>query len=590
MRAWLSGIDGSGSRAVWILFEGGLGGGLSLCSLILNDESGILEVAGGPITRKRLERELESLREHQKLPWVDSDPARAGRLVAEALDLHARLGTEPPPEFSRWRRVFSATAASTLADPPSPAPAEIDGALLDRSAELADLPELGGWFVEPALVQEDALALLQARESRLIVSDQIKAEREAAIIEGVIERLFTADARRRWAHRLGEMALIFEATGRDEPAAMARGRRGGARRRGSAGARDPARARPRAPRPRDGRRGRPGPREALRRDPRGGAARALVIPGLRVGHVTDPVGLTGVTVLLPDRPAVGGVDIRGWAVGIHGLEFLDPRHLVPTLDGVVLAGGSAFGLEAIWGVMQWLEERGVGFATSQTVVPHVAGAILYDLGVGDHRARPDRAMGYAAAAAARPGPVAEGNVGAGTGATVGKLRGAACAMKGGLGCATGALGDVAVGALVAVNAVGDVRDPETGRLIAGTRNAADGRLLIDTAAALAAGAPAAALPARQHDDRRGRHDGGARQGGSHPSRPARHGRIRPRAVPASSPVGRRRAVRALDRRRPRRPPRSRRRRGPRRLSRHRPGGHDGHVAPGPPLRPRPAER
>jgi hypothetical protein len=221
VRAWLSGIDGSGSRAVWILFEGGLGGGLSLCSLILNDESGILEVAGGPITRKRLERELDSLREHQKLPWVDSDPARAGRLVAEALDLHARLGTEPPPDFARWRRVFSATAAATLPAPPSPAPTEIDGALLDRSAELADLPELGGWFVEPALVQEDALALLQARESRLIVSDQIKAEREAAIIEGVIDRLFTADARRRWANRLGEMTLIFEATRRNEPAAMA---------------------------------------------------------------------------------------------------------------------------------------------------------------------------------------------------------------------------------------------------------------------------------------------------------------------------------------------------------------------------------
>ena len=195
------------------------------------------------------------------------------------------------------------------------------------------------------------------------------------------------------------------------------------------------------------------------------------------------------TVVLPDRPAVGGVEIRGWAVGIHGLEFLDPRHLVPTLDGIVLAGGSAFGLEAIWGVMQWLEERGTGFATRHTVVPHVAGAILYDLGVGDHRARPDRAMGHAAAAAARPGPVEEGNVGAGTGATVGKLRGVACAMKGGLGCATAEMGGVAVGALVAVNAVGDVRDPETGRLIAGTRDAPDGRRLIDTAAALAAGAP-----------------------------------------------------------------------------------------------------
>jgi len=218
-----------------------------------------------------------------------------------------------------------------------------------------------------------------------------------------------------------------------------------------------------------------------------------MIPGLRVGHVTDAVGLTGCTVILSDAPAVGGVEIRGWAAGVHGLDFLDPRHLVPTLDGVVLAGGSAFGLEAIWGVMQYLEERGVGFHTSQTVVPHVAGAILYDLGVGDPRARPDRAMGYRAAAAARPGPVEEGNVGAGTGATVGKLGGVARATKGGLGCAVGELDGVHLGAIMAVNAVGDVRDPETGRLIAGARDAADGRRLIDTAAALAAGVPAPAF-------------------------------------------------------------------------------------------------
>jgi len=213
-----------------------------------------------------------------------------------------------------------------------------------------------------------------------------------------------------------------------------------------------------------------------------------VIPGLRVGHVTDAVGLTGCTVILSDAPAVGGVEIRGWAAGVHGLEFLDPRHLVPTLDGVVLAGGSAFGLEAIWGVMRHLEERGVGFPTSQTVVPHVAGAILYDLGLGDPSARPDRAMGHRAAAAARPGPVAEGNVGAGTGASVGKLHGIPRATKGGLGCAVLERDSVHVGALMAVNAVGDVRDPDTGRLIAGTRDAADGRRLIDTAAALAAGA------------------------------------------------------------------------------------------------------
>jgi L-aminopeptidase/D-esterase-like protein len=122
------------------------------------------------------------------------------------------------------------------------------------------------------------------------------------------------------------------------------------------------------------------------------------------------------------------------------------------------------------------------------VVPHVAGAILYDLGLGDPSARPDRAMGHRAAAAARPGPVAEGNVGAGTGASVGKLHGIPRATKGGLGCAVLERDGVHVGALMAVNAVGDVRDPDTGRLIAGTRDAADGRRLIDTAAALAAGA------------------------------------------------------------------------------------------------------
>jgi L-aminopeptidase/D-esterase-like protein len=213
-----------------------------------------------------------------------------------------------------------------------------------------------------------------------------------------------------------------------------------------------------------------------------------VIPGVRVGHVTDAIGLTGCTAILVDRPAVGGVEIPGRAAGVHGLEFLDARHLVPTMDGVVLAGGSAFGLEAIWGVMQYLEERGVGFKTTQTTVPHVAGAIIYDLGVGDRRARPDRAMGYRAAAAAAAGPVAQGSVGAGTGATVGKLYGLARAMRGGLGVAVTDAGGAAVGALVVVNAAGDVRDPETRRLIAGTRDSPDGRALIDTAAALAAGA------------------------------------------------------------------------------------------------------
>jgi len=216
-RAWLSGIDGTGSRAVWILFEGGLGGQLSLCSLILNDQAGILEAAGGAITRKRLETELRGLREHQKLPWVDSDPTRACALVAEALALHARVATEPPPEFSRWRRLF------TVGGPPSDAPptAAVDSALLDRSAEILELSELAGWFVDPESIHEDTVALLQVRESRLVVSEQIKAEREAAIVDAVIDKEFGPEARRRWARRLAEMASIFRATGREEPARLA---------------------------------------------------------------------------------------------------------------------------------------------------------------------------------------------------------------------------------------------------------------------------------------------------------------------------------------------------------------------------------
>ena len=213
-----------------------------------------------------------------------------------------------------------------------------------------------------------------------------------------------------------------------------------------------------------------------------------MIGGVRVGHATDLRALTGCTVILPDRPAVGGVEIRGWAAGVHGLEFLDPRHLVPHVDAVVLAGGSAYGLEAIWGVMQYLEERGVGFPVTRTVVPHVAGAILFDLGIGDHRVRPDRAMGYAAAQAARAGACEEGNVGAGTGATVGKLHKLERAMRGGLGCAVVEGAGFVTAAIMAVNAVGDVRDAESGRLVAGARDAA-GERLVDTAAALAAGAP-----------------------------------------------------------------------------------------------------
>jgi L-aminopeptidase/D-esterase-like protein len=211
------------------------------------------------------------------------------------------------------------------------------------------------------------------------------------------------------------------------------------------------------------------------------------VVGVRVGHADDPVGLTGVTVVLCDRPATCGVELRGGANDVLGLDYLDPRHLVPTVNGVLLGGGSRFGGEAVWGVMRWLEERGVGFAAGPSVVPHVPGAFLFDLNVGDGRARPTREMGYAAAARAAAGPVEEGSVGAGTGASVGKLYGLPRAMRGGIGTASGRVDGLVVGALVAVNAVGDVRDVESGHLIAGARDAPDGRRLVDSARALRAG-------------------------------------------------------------------------------------------------------
>jgi L-aminopeptidase/D-esterase-like protein len=214
------------------------------------------------------------------------------------------------------------------------------------------------------------------------------------------------------------------------------------------------------------------------------------VPGVRVGHASDPVGLTGVTVVLCDTPAVAGVELRGWANDVVGLDYLDPRHLVGTVNGVVLGGGSRFGGESIWGVLRWLEARGRGYAAGPTVVPHVPGAFLFDLNVGDGRVRPTREMGFAAADAAAAGPVAEGNVGAGTGASVGKVFGRPRAMRGGVGSAGVRLDDVVVGALVAVNALGDVRDPDTGALIAGARDTPDGRRLVDSARALlSAGAP-----------------------------------------------------------------------------------------------------
>jgi hypothetical protein len=217
IHAWLSGVDGSGSRATWIVFEGAYGG-LRLCSLILNDTLGITEVAGGDITRKRLDRELAALRESQKLPWVETDPARAVGLVAEALAVHAASSTSPPGGFAPWRALF---AAAPSAEPPA-LPDTPDPALLEQSATLLDRPELAGWFLDPESVQSDAVELLQTRESRLVVSDQIKAEREAAIVDHVIEREIHESARRLWSRRLAEMALVLDGAGAPEPAGSAR--------------------------------------------------------------------------------------------------------------------------------------------------------------------------------------------------------------------------------------------------------------------------------------------------------------------------------------------------------------------------------
>jgi len=211
------------------------------------------------------------------------------------------------------------------------------------------------------------------------------------------------------------------------------------------------------------------------------------VPGLRVGHASDPVALTGCTVVLCDRPAVCAVERRGSANDVVGLDHLDPRHLAPTVNAVVLGGGSRFGEAAVAGVMRYLEEHGVGMRFGGFVVPHVAGAFLFDLGVGDGRVRPSAEMGYEAAARASPEAPAQGSVGAGTGATVGKLCGIAQAMRGGIGSASVRCGRAVVGALVAVNAVGDVRDAESGTLVAGTRDAPDGRRLVDSARKIRAG-------------------------------------------------------------------------------------------------------
>ena len=217
------------------------------------------------------------------------------------------------------------------------------------------------------------------------------------------------------------------------------------------------------------------------------------IPGLQVGHASDYDGLTGCTVVLAESGAVAGGDIRGSATGLEEWDLLNPMHVTDRIHAVCFSGGSAFGLEAASGVRRHLEHKGVGFKTAAGVVPLVVGAILYDLGVGRKSVRPTREMGEMAAAAASNKPVVEGAVGAGTGAAVGKLLGMKQAMKSGIGSWTvkldGANAGVMVSALAAVNAVGDVRDPSTGKIVAGARVSADSREFADSAKLMKASGP-----------------------------------------------------------------------------------------------------
>jgi L-aminopeptidase/D-esterase-like protein len=194
------------------------------------------------------------------------------------------------------------------------------------------------------------------------------------------------------------------------------------------------------------------------------------VRGIEVGQAQDEGALTGCTVLLCRQGAVAGVDVRGSAPGTRETDLLDPVNLIDKVHALVLTGGSAFGLDAASGVMRYLEERNIGYSMGTVKVPIVPAAVLYDLGLGRADVRPDAAMGYRAAALASSDAPAEGNVGAGTGASIGKIRGMEYAMKAGIGTTSMNINGLIIGAIVAVNAIGDVVDPGSGLKIAGLRS------------------------------------------------------------------------------------------------------------------------
>ncbi|CDI48938.1 P1 family peptidase [Clostridium tetani] len=195
------------------------------------------------------------------------------------------------------------------------------------------------------------------------------------------------------------------------------------------------------------------------------------IEGIKIGHAEDLKAATGCTVIICKEGGSGGVDIRGGSPGTRETDLLNPINLVDKVHGIVLSGGSAFGLDASTGVMEYLEEKNIGFETSFGKVPIVCSAVLYDLDIGMSNIRPNKAMGYAACLNSEKSyENSQGNVGAGTGATVGKILGPNNAMKGGLGSYALQVGDFKIGAIVAVNCLGDVIDPNSGKILAGAIN------------------------------------------------------------------------------------------------------------------------
>ena len=225
-----------------------------------------------------------------------------------------------------------------------------------------------------------------------------------------------------------------------------------------------------------------------------GAGSITDVAGVKVGHFTDSRRPTGCTVIITEEGAVGGVDVRGSAPGTRETDLLNPTNLVDKVHAIVLAGGSAFGLDAATGVVKYLEERKIGFDVGVAHVPIVPSAILFDLAIGDAKIRPNAEAGYKACEAASTAAPAEGNVGAGAGATVGKFFTIKRAMKSGIGTASLKVAGMTVGAIVAVNAVGDIIDPVTGKPIAGARTE-DGKKLLNTREAILRGDLPASLKA-----------------------------------------------------------------------------------------------